>query len=153
MSDERFVYDLDKRPVPWARGDREPYVRAEMRCPFCGAEQLRMSYDDTSDARRVELYCENWQCEVRELVVLAMRVDPLVGGDRRRDVGLLHALDAEALGMPASHFRRRAGKALTEIEAVVDGIATVRGAKDDMDARADQAADLARCDDDDGRAV
>jgi hypothetical protein len=45
-------------------------------CPFCGAEKLKLSYSDIwADRLRIELYCDNPGCDVREFVVLAMFAD------------------------------------------------------------------------------
>jgi hypothetical protein len=83
-------FDVEKGSQPWARDHAD-----EMPCPFCGGRALKQSFGDDDDQVRVELYCDNVNCEVREMTVLARRVDaPL----ERADVQALDAVDSYGFG-------------------------------------------------------
>ncbi len=79
--------------------DEQPAVRRARRagqylpypCYFCGEDQVKLSYADRpADAQRIELYCDNVNCEAREVVVLMRRG---LGAHERADVRALQALD------------------------------------------------------------
>jgi len=80
--------------VPWLRSRlrEEPNYT----CPFCGEESLILSTGDIrDDDLRVEAYCNNSDCAVREMTILAMRVGGPAG---RADIDALERIDAEASG-------------------------------------------------------
>lgn len=79
----------------YTEGD-QPSVRrlaaAGTPCPFCGAQQLLISTEDVhDDDLRVELYCDNQMCDVREMTVIALRTN---GPPERADVDALREIDA-----------------------------------------------------------
>jgi hypothetical protein len=58
-------------------GDDMPVARESIRtrCPFCGGATAVVSHNDVrTDNTRVDLYCENSRCAVREMAVIALRV-------------------------------------------------------------------------------
>ncbi len=60
-------------------------------CPFCSAQTLLLSVGDIgADRDRVEVYCDNTDCDAREIVVLLMRGE---GAHDRADVIALQAVD------------------------------------------------------------
>jgi hypothetical protein len=83
--------------LPWLRALQsatfeEPGV-GYATCLFCGAESLKLSVSDLADdAGRLTVYCDNMDCEAREIEVLVTRD----GGkaSRRADVRALRAVDA-----------------------------------------------------------
>ncbi|MBS1878621.1 MAG: hypothetical protein JST31_03815 [Actinobacteria bacterium] len=63
------------------------------RCPYCGGQSLLISYGDIpEDKYRIELYCENSSCVVREMTIIALCTDTAVSQDRA-DVRALHVVD------------------------------------------------------------
>lgn len=76
-----------------ATGDeRDKHVHG-FPCPFCGGEDVKLSYDDVeADRQRIELYCNNPRCEVREYTVLAMFAGVEASGNRS-DVRALRLID------------------------------------------------------------
>jgi hypothetical protein len=80
-------YDRADRDTPYGRGHPE-----EMPCPWCGGRVTLLSFgDDATDDVRVEFYCNNPRCEVREWIALPMRMH---GRIDRADVQALEAVDA-----------------------------------------------------------
>lgn len=80
-------YEYEVGSAPWVRKNF-----GEIRCPFCGAQNVLLSYGDVKeDDRRVELYCDNTWCEVRQFTILAMRTNNPFD---RADVYALHEIDA-----------------------------------------------------------
>ena len=79
--------------MPWLR--RKLRVDQQQRCPFCGCDMVKLSVGDVpDDDLRVEGYCENSGCAVREFTILALRVgEPL----DRADVEALRVVDAAAM--------------------------------------------------------
>lgn len=74
-------------------GEDTPAARQQgrTRCPFCGADTAILSTNDVrADGTRIELYCENSYCAVREMTVLAMNVGEFNG---RADVFALQTID------------------------------------------------------------
>jgi hypothetical protein len=79
-------------------------------CPFCGGEDVKLSYGDVwGDRLRVELYCNNPRCEVREYTILAMRASVETTG-RRSDVEALELIDARPIERRRREERERTGK-------------------------------------------
>ena len=71
---------------PWARTNI-----AAMFCPYCGKQSLLRSFSDVADDDlRVELYCDNSNCDVREFNILAKRTEGLV---QRADALALYEID------------------------------------------------------------
>lgn len=88
----------------WSSG-QEPWIRAALpgralaaqgyaQCYFCGAQTAKLSAVDLSgDTGRVEVYCDNSDCEAREVAVIVLR-----DGNRasdRADVRMLRAVDED----------------------------------------------------------
>jgi uncharacterized Zn finger protein len=84
--------------------DQQPWIRQQVienpskrdttiaQCYFCGEMTAKVSWGDmTADNGRVEVYCNNHNCEAREVVVLVER-DSFAAGDRA-DVRALKAVD------------------------------------------------------------
>jgi hypothetical protein len=62
-----------------------------MKCPFCGRQKVKLSCNDIAeDGLRVELYCDNPDCEVREFTILPLRLGQRIA---RADVGALQFID------------------------------------------------------------
>lgn len=84
---ERKRWESGQAPAV-RRGDLgEPFV-----CYFCGDKTAIRSYgDDRDDNGRVEVYCDNTNCDAREVVILATRD----GGHAhaRADTRVLDGLD------------------------------------------------------------
>lgn len=83
---------------------------AEFPCAFCGERQLLIGYaDQPEDNYRIDLYCDNPGCDVREMTVMAERADEVLN---RADVQALKAVDrgihaeVDSVG-PPSLFERR----------------------------------------------
>jgi hypothetical protein len=77
----------------YAIGDDTPAARQDggSICPFCGSLAVVSWGDVTDDPMRIELYCVNEACEVREMQIIATRA----GGHEleRADVLALHTLE------------------------------------------------------------
>ena len=72
--------------------DERRYL-TEYRCPYCGGQSLLTSYGDIPDDKyRIELYCDNSSCVVREMTVIALRTDTAIP-QNRADVKALHEVD------------------------------------------------------------
>lgn len=82
---------------PWVRRalDGSPFGSAGYaQCYFCGGMAAKLSVGDLSgDSGRVEVYCDNGDCDARETVVLVARDGH--HSDRRADVRILDALDRD----------------------------------------------------------
>lgn len=78
----------------------QPAARSEgakIWCPYCGSETAIVSMGDVPDDRgRMQLYCNNSYCDVREFEVIAFRAGP--DAPERADVLALQTLDE---GTPA----------------------------------------------------
>lgn len=77
-------------------------------CPFCGGGDVKLSYGDVwGDRLRVELYCNNPRCEVREFTVLAM-----YAGETgiRSDVQALELIDERPIERRRREQRERTGE-------------------------------------------
>lgn len=86
--DAEGTLDDEVQPVPWIRRGRNA-ERAF--CLFCGERSLLLSDDDdASDTGRVEVYCDNGECDAREIVILNTRG---WGADLRADVRALDDVD------------------------------------------------------------
>jgi len=79
--------DPGAHPIPWARRGR-PDIAAP--CFFCGnADSLiRSSGDLRPDRRRVQVYCDNDQCDAREVEVIVVD-DATMATAERTDVRIL----------------------------------------------------------------
>lgn len=77
--------------APWIRSHLREDERP--RCPFCGSRALVLSDGDVrDDDLRIELYCDNSDCNVREMTILAMRIaEP----NQRADVRALQEIDTQ----------------------------------------------------------
>lgn len=81
-------------------------------CPFCGGEEVKLSYRDVwADRLRVELYCNNPRCEVREYTVVAMFAGVEATGTRS-DVEALRLIDER----PIQRHRRAEHERTGEIK-------------------------------------
>jgi hypothetical protein len=93
--------------MPWIRSFLREH--GHLRCPFCGDETLISSAGDIpEDDLRIEVYCDNDECEVRTTTIVAMRIG--VPNDRS-DVRALEEVDG--LGATAgqrSVLERRRGQ-------------------------------------------
>jgi hypothetical protein len=79
-------------------------------CPFCGGEDVKLSYGDIwADRLRVELYCNNPRCEVREFVVLALRASVDTTGTRS-DVEALRLIDERPIDRRRREEQERTGE-------------------------------------------
>lgn len=82
-------FDEGDQPAVRRRSPTGPYL--SFSCYFCGEQQLKLSdFDRAADPYRVELYCDNRNCEAREVVVLLRRG---AGTHERADVAALETLD------------------------------------------------------------
>ncbi len=81
-------------------------VRSEGRtqCPFCGGDAIVSMHDVRADPGRVELYCNNSNCDVREMAVIALRVGRW---NPRADVLALEAVDVGPKPSRKSSVRAR----------------------------------------------
>jgi hypothetical protein len=90
--------EWNPKETPWLRReDANPAKRgtAVAQCYFCGDLTAKLSYGDAgSDNGRVEVYCDNQDCEARETVVIVER-DSHGAGDRA-DVRALKAVDEDS---------------------------------------------------------
>lgn len=82
--------------TPWLRREQPKTTwgteSQPAQCMFCGARTVKRSgHDKAADHGRLELYCDNGDCDAREVIVLVRRD----GGDAvdRADVRALAALD------------------------------------------------------------
>lgn len=74
--------------TPWART-----VEGPLPCMFCGQQAaIRSRGDDPSDCGRIQLYCDNQGCDVREAEVIVMR-DGTIETMERPDVATLKEID------------------------------------------------------------
>lgn len=81
----------DAGSTPYLRADRGQLMRFS--CPFCGDTDAILSFgDDRHDPARIELYCENQDCDAREIVILVRR-DGTNETAERADVRALRAID------------------------------------------------------------
>jgi hypothetical protein len=79
-------------------------------CPFCGSEDLKLSYGDVwADRLRVELYCNNPRCEVREFTILALFAGVESTGVRS-DVHALKLIDERPIERLRREEQQRTGK-------------------------------------------
>ena len=79
-------------------------------CPFCGGEDVKLSYGDVwADRLRVELYCNNPRCEVREFTVLALRAGVNATGVRT-DVRALELIDERPIARRRREEHERTGE-------------------------------------------
>lgn len=79
-------------------------------CPFCGSEDVKLSYGDLDvDRLRVELYCNNSSCDVREFTVLALRAGVSETGIRS-DVQALDLIDERPIQRHRREEQERTGK-------------------------------------------
>lgn len=77
--------------VPWIRTiDRTPIT-----CYLCGKTTMITSFGDSGDRGRVQLYCDNGQCEAREVEVIVLR-DGTAATSNRADVQVLVGIAAAA---------------------------------------------------------
>lgn len=96
-------------------GEDTPAVRRgdESRCPFCGGSVIRSHNDVGADGTRVDLFCENPACDVREMAVIATRVGTY---NPRADLAALNKIDEgtlveqEEFGATATRDRRDAAE-------------------------------------------
>lgn len=98
--------------VPWVRT-----TEVSVTCVFCGKRTCMRSRADVVDDRgRVQLYCDNPQCDVREVELIVMRdgtprtlVRPDVSKLREIDEGPELRLSASSTGTPGLRVRRIPG--------------------------------------------
>jgi transcription elongation factor Elf1 len=84
--------ERDQPAIRAAATDSNGYLR-DYACPFCGIKSVLISLADIeADHYRVELYCDNGSCEVREFTVLPLRMNGPVSRVRT-DVAALDAVD------------------------------------------------------------
>ncbi|MCS5487389.1 hypothetical protein NY588_09645 [Curtobacterium flaccumfaciens pv. beticola] len=83
--------------TPWVRATLEgsPFGSSGYaQCYFCGDMSAKLSSTDLrSDSGRVEVYCDNGNCDAREVIVVVARDGN--HSDRRADVRILDALDRD----------------------------------------------------------
>lgn len=87
-------YDEGAEPAI-RRAEKEEDGRhlADFRCPYCGSNALLISSGDLlADKYRIELYCDNSMCDVREMAILPLRMDGPVSWSRT-DVKALRVID------------------------------------------------------------
>ena len=63
-----------------------------MQCYFCGQDAAILSYNDLDDAGRLELYCDNPNCDVRTVAVIVLK-DGTNDTAARADVRALERID------------------------------------------------------------
>jgi hypothetical protein len=83
--------------VPWVRKTLEGSAFGSSgyaQCYFCGEQSVKLSVGDLgSDNGRVEVYCDNTNCDAREATVIVTRDGH--HSDRRADVRILNAVDED----------------------------------------------------------
>jgi hypothetical protein len=83
--------------TPWLRERRHgPAITASgyAQCYFCGEHTVKVSVGDLSaDTGRVEIYCDNQDCDAREMTVLVTRDGHHAG--ERADARILHSIDTD----------------------------------------------------------
>lgn len=91
--------DPRSHPIPWARRGRHDIAAP---CFFCGNDDslIRSSGDLRPDRRRVQVYCDNDQCDAREIEVIVVE-DGTEATAERTDVRIL-AKFAPVSGRPIS---------------------------------------------------
>lgn len=67
----------------WFSPDDDPWIRITKMCPFCGLDKL---ITQSGDNQRINAYCENVDCDARELVVLVLKDGPDGRAHLRTDV-------------------------------------------------------------------
>ncbi|MGW5003221.1 hypothetical protein ACWEP8_36835 [Streptomyces hydrogenans] len=92
--------------VPWLRRQQKDttfgHEPAGVLCMFCGASTAKRSVGDREeDPGRLELYCDNTDCDAREMVLLVTR-DGDGAGDRA-DARALRLIDRGTLDVHASY--------------------------------------------------
>lgn len=86
------VGEWETNQRPWAR--RALNNNEKVPCYFCGEAAVILSYgDERKDNGRLELYCNNPQCDARETTILVMRGG---GSHLRADVKALQAVEPPA---------------------------------------------------------
>jgi hypothetical protein len=79
-------------------------------CPFCGSEDVKLSYGDIwADRLRVELYCNKPRCDVREFTILALWAGVETTG-ARADVKALQLIDERPIERRRREEREHTGK-------------------------------------------
>lgn len=118
--------------IPWVRKQPQLAHSADTRngsgacCYFCGSQTVKLSMGDyAGDTGRVEVYCDNPQCEAREVTLIVIRDGS--GAGRRADVRALEAIDG------AGH-NLRGSKTLTQV------IANLPSPEEVVSARTDAAS-------------
>lgn len=92
MSDEPR-YDEGGEPTIRTAPRGEHRHLLDFPCPYCGSKSVLISLGDIkNDKYRVELYCDNSMCDVREMVVLPKRTNEPVAWSRA-DVAALRIID------------------------------------------------------------
>ncbi|MCT2282371.1 hypothetical protein M3G91_32715 [Micromonospora chalcea] len=101
------------RTGEWWTGDTPWLRRADNRtvtCLWCGSKTAIASWgDEPEDTGRIELYCENSDCEVREVALIVTRDGHTASA--RADVRALDAIDVNlairhSAGLPLSDLRK-----------------------------------------------
>lgn len=92
--------------VPWLRRQQKNATFGHepdgVQCMFCGAKTLKRSMGDRDeDPGRMELYCDNTDCDAREMVLLVTR-DGAGAGDRA-DARALRLIDRGTLDVHAAY--------------------------------------------------
>ncbi len=93
---------------PWFRSQAKMASRVDRpiaRCYFCGEESAILSFGDLAqDHGRIEIYCDNGQCDAREMTIIVERGE---GASDRADVRLLRGLDEESTSEAPPELRSR----------------------------------------------
>lgn len=92
-----FKNEWNAGDVPWVRETLEGSAFGSSgyaQCYFCGELSVKLSVGDlSSDSGRVEVYCDNGNCDAREVTVIVTRDGHR--SDRRADVRILEAVDQD----------------------------------------------------------
>lgn len=87
----------DAGSVPWVQRALDGSAWGSSgyaQCYFCGDMSVKLSVGDLSaDHGRVEVYCDNGDCDAREMTTIVTRDGH--HSDRRADVRMLDAIDAD----------------------------------------------------------
>lgn len=101
--------------APWLRRHNDRTVT----CLWCGRKTAILSWgDEPEDTGRIELYCDNSDCQVREVTLLVTRDGHAASA--RADVRALDAVDVN----PAIRHRRHA--TLSQLRKMYDAAAARR---------------------------
>ncbi|MFD8899902.1 hypothetical protein [Streptomyces ardesiacus] len=107
-----------RRHQPKAEYSSEP---SPVQCMFCGGQAVKRSATDyEEDSGRIELYCDNGNCDAREMILLVKRDGAKSG--LRADVRALRLVDEGKLDVHASYPPEMRFYSWTDMTKVTKGM-------------------------------